>query len=88
MVYRFCAISGASMIKLLIKGTPSEARVAADLHGINLSSAYRNSHSPDYVETIAGASPNHRGAVIKWFCESDWAASFPAGTLLWYREPT
>jgi hypothetical protein len=74
------------MIKLLIKGTPSEARVAADLHGINLASAYRYAHTPDYVETIAGASPNHRDAVIRWFCEGPPFTPFPTGTLLWYGD--
>jgi hypothetical protein len=72
------------MIKLIIKGNPSEARVAADLHGVSLAFAHRGGDAWR-DETIAGAHDG-RMAVAMWFAEGPASSPFPVGTLLWYGD--
>ena len=71
-------------LQLIIKGNPSEARVACDYNGITVISA---TGQPRFNETIIRADDSDELAVRKWFVASglyDDRKPAPIGSLLWY----
>ena len=71
-------------LQLIVKGNPSEARVACDYNGITVISA---TGQPRFNETIIRADDSDELAVRKWFvasCRDDDRKPYPIGTLLWY----
>jgi len=71
-------------LRLIVKGNPSEARVACDYNGITVISA---TGQPRFNETIIRAHDCDEIAAAKWFvasCRDDERKPYPIGTLLWY----
>ena len=71
-------------LQLIVKGNPSEARVACEYNGIMVISATGH---PRFNETIIRADDNEELAAQKWFvasCRDDDRKPCPIGTLLWY----
>ena len=71
-------------LQLIVKGNPSEARVACEYNGITVISATGH---PRFNETIIRADDNEELAAQKWFVASgayDDRKPAPIGTLLWY----
>jgi len=68
-------------IRLSVKGTEQDARGAMASRGIAAPELAGESGGRTFWDVL----PNHRAAVVSWFCEpSECAegAGFPAGTLL------
>ncbi len=71
-------------LQLIVKGNPSEARVACEYNGITVISATGH---PRFNETIIRADDSEELAAQKWFVASgiyDDRKPAPIGTLLWY----
>ena len=71
-------------LQLIVKGNPSEARVACEYNGITVISATGH---PRFNETIIRTDDNEELAAQKWFVASgayDDRKPAPIGTLLWY----
>ena len=74
-------------LQLIVKGNPSEARVACEYNGITVISATGH---PRFNETSIRADDSDGLAVQKWFvasCRDDDRKPYPIGTLLWYGPP-
>ncbi len=72
-------------IKLVIKGTPDDARKAAKLRGVPLQEVKRGEHGC----TTARTGARFAKVVWDWWHARDGAATrdgYPPGTLLVYRE--
>lgn len=75
------------MIRLLIKGDATAAKVYAASRGIELDYGYEHETVGNRVEFVAECGDAHNGRVIKWFCENNGQhAPYPLGTLLHYTQ--
>ena len=73
-------------LQLIVKGNPSEARVACAYNGITVISACAY---PRFNETIIRADDSDESAASQWFISStrdDDRLPYPIGALLWYRK--
>jgi hypothetical protein len=69
------------MIRLIIKGTPQDARAAAEERKVPIQDVKEGTFG---FETFATTDDANRVSVIKWFCEEAIVKDqgFPVGTLL------
>lgn len=69
------------MLNLIIKGTPEDARAAAQERGI----PYADASPISERETALKVYPNHEDKVVKWYVENAVKqAPYPVGTLLFF----
>ncbi|MCI0564638.1 MAG: hypothetical protein MN733_39725 [Nitrososphaera sp.] len=71
-------------MKLIIKGTPEQARFAA--HACGLDIRVESERDCGYVVAVLTTPLDARieAAVVKWFCEDK--RPFLNGSLLWYKQ--
>lgn len=68
-------------MRVIIKGTPEQARDAATVRGIFIRTTYKSTEN----ETIAIVSDEFWIKVADWFHEAPYHAPFPIGTCLHYQ---
>ena len=71
------------MLRLIIKGTDTQANAAAMDHDVHLTSMREHNPVGDMIETIATTETPER-VVARWFIQAPHKAPYAVGTLLWY----
>ncbi len=69
------------MFRVMIKGTPVEARRAAARRAIPMRVVGKGS----FNHVIGRVGAQHELKIVKWFCEDPASPPFPPGTLLFYN---
>ncbi len=74
-----------SKFRLVVKGTPEEARKEAEEYCIFAEDILEVEHEEKFNETFLTAEARFH-AISLWYSKGADDAPFPAGTLLWFRE--